>query len=558
MMRRDKSRGRRKTGAGGLVGWRSGLFLAAISAAFIMWCPAPRGLTDEVSAQTSEPTAVAGVEWAQSYNGPANCCEQVPKLALDPQGNVYITGQSTTTRVSPSGTFNDDITTIKYDSRGNEMWVRRFGGAGNSTDVPSDIAADARGNVYVTGYTAGDDSQYVTLKYDADGNLLWAREAGSPLYDYALALDVDGQGNVYVTGREAYRFKTGNTPVYQFLTVKYDADGNEIWQRTFDTPQQQGAEAADVKADQAGNVYVTGKGYAPDGTKNNGYDIFTIKYDAHGNEQWVREFGGGGPEYYNNDTASKLHLDGQGNAYVLGSTTRGPNQSDVLVLKYTTGGDFIRAILSNHPDNELSSDWAFDDAGNIYVLALKIIPRPDYSLFVLDVVTSKFDAAGGLVWRNLYASSGGGNDYGRGIVLDGAGGVYVGVDAQQGTTFNENYILVKYRAPDGTRESEKSYDGPANDRDRLFGIAIDRAGNIYLTGESQTDSATGHSVDYLTLKVASTLPAPRPRPEPPPPPAPPDVSDGKGDPLPLPGPITTDDAPEEATPPDETTPPGRP
>jgi hypothetical protein len=515
-MRYDKKVDNRKIGGRGVAGWYAARFLALISSAFIIWCSVPTGLTDTACAQNPGPTGVvAGTKWAQSYNGPANCCENAPKIALDPQGNIFITGKSTTTRDSPGGSFNDGIATIKYDTHGNEMWVRRFDGPGYATDVPSDIATDTVGNVYVTGYSAGADSQYVTLKYDTDGNLLWARYAGSPLYDNAFALDVDGRGNVYITGREAYRFNPYNMPVYQFLTVKYDANGNEIWQRTFETPQQMGAEAADVKADDEGNVYVAGKGYLPSEPESKGYDIFAVKYDADGNELWVTQFSGDGPEYYNDDTASKLRLDGKGNLYLLGSTTKAPNQSDVLVLKYTGEGDLIQTILPSYPDNELSTDWAFDATGDIYVLSLKVIPGPNYSP-VLDVVTFKLDADGNVVWRKLYASSGGGNDWGRGVVLDGKGSVYVGVDAQQGTTFNQNYVLVRYSALNGMKESENSYDGPAGDMDRLFGIAIDHKGDIYLTGETQADWATGRSIDFLTLKVASTTRNPRilrPRPK---------------------------------------------
>lgn len=502
-MKRDKKIGNRNLGRRGVA-----RFLALVSAVFVMWSSATAGLTGKAGAL--EPMqmggGIAGTQWARSYNGPANCCEQVPYIALDPQGNTYVAGKSTTTRESPGGPYNDDIVTIKYDVKGREAWVRRFGGPGNSTDVPSAIAADALGNVYVIGYTASEDSQYVTLKYDTDGKLLWARYAGSPLYDNALALDVDENGNVYVTGREASRLNSYNAPVYQFLTVKYDADGNEIWRRTFDTPQQQGAEAIAVKADDGGNVYVAGKGYLPSGTQNEGYDIFAIKYDAEGNELWVQQFSGDGPEYYNNDIATKLSLDEKGNLYLLGSTTRAPNQNDVLVLKYTSSGDLIQTTILNHPDNELATDWVFDTDGNIYILSLKLIPRPDYSPFVLDVVTLKLDADGNVLWRKVYASSGGGNDIGRGIVLDSAGGVYVGVDAQQGTAFNENYVLVKYRIADGSKESESSFDGLAGDQDRLFGIAIDHKGYIYLTGETQADWESGRSVDFLTLKVAPITP----------------------------------------------------
>jgi hypothetical protein len=382
---------------------------------------------------------------------------------------------------------------------GNEMWARRFGAEGNTTDVPQDIAVDAGGNVYVTGYVAGLESQFVTLKYDPDGQLLWARYVGGPLYDNAFAIHVDEKGNVYVTGRSAYRFNQYNAPVYQFLTVKYDEAGTEIWQRTFETPQQNGAEAAAITVDEDGSVYVAGKGYLPQG-ENLGYDIFTIKYSAEGSELWVRQFSGDGPEYYNNDTAGKLRLDKAGVLYLLGSTTRGPNQTDIVVLKYTNNGNLVQTILPSYPDNELATDWAFDTDGNIYVESLKVIPNPNYPP-TLDVVTYKLDASGGVNWRRIYASSGGGNDFARGIATDGRGGVYIGVDAQQGTIFNENYVVVRYRTSDGVNDREISFDGQANDMDRLFGMTIDASGAIYLTGESQADWATDRSIDFLTLKI---------------------------------------------------------
>ncbi|HEX8853787.1 MAG TPA: hypothetical protein VF754_09890, partial [Pyrinomonadaceae bacterium] len=119
--------------------------------------------------------AVDGAQWGRFYNGPANCCEMNPLVAVDGSGNVLIAGQSTTTRDSPGGPFNDDIATVKYDSQGNQLWARRFDAPGASTDTPQDIQIDAQGNVVVAGHgvVAGGDMQFVTLKYDAGGQLLW-------------------------------------------------------------------------------------------------------------------------------------------------------------------------------------------------------------------------------------------------------------------------------------------------------------------------------------------------------------------------------------------------
>lgn len=136
---------------------------------------------------------------------------------------------------------------------------------------------------------------------------------------------------------------------------------------------------------------------------------------------------------------------------------------------------------------------------------MKLTLRPDHSGWITDVVTRKVNSAGVVVWRNLYASSGGGNDFGRGVVVDRNRDVYVGISAQQGTQFNENYVLVKYSSGGGPPKYEKSFDGSGNDRDALFAVNIDQEGNIFLSGESQTDWASGRSVDFMTLKVTSTV-----------------------------------------------------
>jgi len=76
-----------------------------------------------------------------------------------------------------------------------EEWVKRYVN-GQATAM----AVDSAGNVYVTGGSASGRQSYVTIKYDTNGNELWIKEYNSGLYAYPVALAIDSSGNAYVTG----------------------------------------------------------------------------------------------------------------------------------------------------------------------------------------------------------------------------------------------------------------------------------------------------------------------------------------------------------------------
>jgi hypothetical protein len=205
--------------------------------------------------------------WVARYNGPGNGTDYATALAVDSQGNVYVTGWSW-----GSGT-NYDYATVKYDANGNELWVRRYNGPGNSGDAAYALAVDSQGNVYVTGRSIGSGTgfDYATIKYDANGNELWVRRYNSPGNggDAALALAVDSQGNVYVTG-----VSEGSGTGRDYATIKYDANGTQLWVRRYNGPGNSEDVARALAVDRQGNVYVTGWSIG----SGTGDDYATIKY----------------------------------------------------------------------------------------------------------------------------------------------------------------------------------------------------------------------------------------------------------------------------------------
>jgi outer membrane protein assembly factor BamB len=126
-------------------------------------------------------------------------------IAVDAAGNVYVTGASQ----SPMVWYAYDYVTLKYAPDGTQLWSRGYHGPGPqfSHNVAGALAIDPKGNVIVTGTSTrfGSTQDYATIKYDPDGTTLWVARTGSSgtLFNGGDAVTVDALGSVYVTGTYA-------------------------------------------------------------------------------------------------------------------------------------------------------------------------------------------------------------------------------------------------------------------------------------------------------------------------------------------------------------------
>jgi hypothetical protein len=208
-------------------------------------------------------------QWVAHYNGPGNDQDEAYAIAIDGSGNVYVTGDS---RGVNQATLASDYATIKYNSAGQQQWVARYNGPGDWVDQAGAIAVDSSGNVYVTGLSADTSlfSDYATIKYNSSGQEQWvARYNGTGnSNDAALAIAVDGSGNAYVTG------SSDGTRSSDYATVKYSPAGQEQWVARYNGPGRGYDDAEGIVVDGSGNVYVTG----PSVGRRTGFDYATIKY----------------------------------------------------------------------------------------------------------------------------------------------------------------------------------------------------------------------------------------------------------------------------------------
>lgn len=191
-----------------------------------------------------------GVEqWARRYNGPGSGPDAFGQVVVDASGQVYVIGVSYAAGL--------DWLLQKYSPSGAVAWERRVSGPGNFDDLVSALALDPQGNVLVTGVTKnrGDSvtNDVTTLKYNSNGGLVWQAtySATAVSDDLVFDLAVDAGGGVYLSGAVAPTADPEG-PLHTPLALHYDAAGNLL--RAVQEPGTGGGMA--IALDPTGDVYM--------------------------------------------------------------------------------------------------------------------------------------------------------------------------------------------------------------------------------------------------------------------------------------------------------------
>lgn len=258
--------------------------------------------------------------WASTYNSPNNSTDFAAGLALDNSGNVIIGGHSDGYKTGK------DFMTIKYNSDGKQSWVQKYNGPANGNDQINAIGTDREGNIYVTGFTTtyASNMDLTTIKYSMTGNQIWVDTYNGPgnAIDQGISLVVDKDGFIYVAG-----VSMGNGTDYDFVTIKYNGLGIELWASRYNGNGNSVDHAFAISTDELGSIYVTG--HAWNGTDD---DYTTIKYNELGNELWIAKYNGPGNSV---DEAIANYVDPSGNVYVTGSSIGSSTLLDYASIKYS-------------------------------------------------------------------------------------------------------------------------------------------------------------------------------------------------------------------------------
>jgi uncharacterized delta-60 repeat protein len=430
------------------------------------------------------------LEWQKFYGNPSKQGDMSKGMVADDLGNVYVTGSS-------AGVNNKtDYVTIKYNTSGEQQWIARYDGFGG-TEEANAIAIDKWGNIYVAGHSETGTGSYdfATVKYNNAGVQLWAARFNGPGngQEYAAAMKVDKDGNVYVSG-----FATVNGPSSDCAVIKYNTSGVLQWARyyngTGNGPDIAFAMAVDTLTS---DVYVTGN------TTSTNYneDYVTIKYSSAGVEQWVRTYNGTASGTFIDD-AREIATDSKGNVYVSGLSRTLPTRWDCVTIKYDASGNVAWLAKYSGPGNFMCqpNDMITDKAGNVYITGSTQNDRYRYLC-----ATLKYNSEGVQQWVQLYSSNPDGDNIGWSLALDGQDNIYVASDCYGGSSSAIDYITLKYN-PAGMQQWVERYD-VSNLINYPSAIAVNKFYDVFVTGSVRTYADnSGDYYDYATIKYKQPIP----------------------------------------------------
>jgi len=368
-----------------------------------------------------------------------------------------------------------------------EDWVRLY--HDNSTDIAKSLAIDADGDIIVFGSNDGGAFiGFTAVKYNDAGIRQWVakhREFATADLDLGAAMTLDDEGNVYVAGGHCAQVGPSGCIFSEFLTIKYDAAGNEQWRAQYNGPLNIGGFASDVAVDANGHVAVTGTVCVTTNLQGQciNYDAATLVYNADGVELWAERYDGAG-----NEEGHRVAFDNDGNIIVFGLAHVALQGTDLAVIKYEPDGDLRWDVLYNGPGDgdEIVGDLFVDNADNIYAVGGVCTEKTLNECDNYDFVALKFEPSAYMAFDAYFDGSGQAHDIARAAFLDAQGNVVVVGETLETVSQSYDYGVVKF-AGDGYPQWANEYGDPDGQDDFAVDVVVDEQGMIYVAGHACVD-----------------------------------------------------------------------
>ncbi len=395
-------------------------------------------------------------------------------VATDSSGNVfetgYFSGSLSFGSFGLSSSGNIDAFIVKYDNNGNVLWAKSVGGISDD-EFGYSVSTDRFGNAYLTGFFksntvtigstmltnagASGTADIFIVKFNSNGNVLWARSYGGINDDIGNGLTIDKNGNIFITGyfvSTSISFGTqtlsGQPNYFKFFLTKLDTSGTPVWAQGVTGTGASCGNA--ISIDKSGNIYGTGWFNSSPSfgvftlTSAGSSDLFLVKLDSSGTILWAKSNGG-----LNVDLGNGIVVAKGGKIYLTGSYTSPSiifgaytfsnfGKEDFFLAKYDTSGNVLWAKRAGESGKDFGYSVSVDNYNNLYVSG-GWSNFPDTTNIVFDSDTLfhpqtygadpmfivKFDSLGNVLCATSLPCGG---DDNNSVATDNFGNVFFGSD----------------------------------------------------------------------------------------------------------------------------------
>jgi hypothetical protein len=309
----------------------------------------------------------------------------------------------------------------------------------------------------------------------------WLKQFGGSGFDSVADMAIDTNGNAYLIGSTSNNIDGNHPNKGGTWFAKYNNQGDRLWIKQLDKPLDSPGNPHGIATDISGNIYLTG-----DIFNSNDFsdptNAWLGKYDTNGQELWTKQFGSS-----KQDTPQDIGTDKNGNVYLTGNTYGGDlagtnaGSSDAWIVKYDSTGEQVWKQQFGSSASEGSYGVATDNSGNVYLTGYTDGDLAGTNAGSSDAWIVKYDTNGKQIWKQQLGSSE--YDQSLGVATDKSGNIYLTGNTEGNLAGNSagwgDLWLAKYDT--NGKQIWKQQFGSSG-YDQSFGVTTDKSGNIYLTG----------------------------------------------------------------------------
>lgn len=311
------------------------------------------------------------IQWTKTYGNTYS--DGISKVFQTNDDGYLVIG--TTTRYAIG---NIDIDVAKLDSTGNVVWEKTYGG--QYDDKPASAVKVSDGYIIVGSTTSSNTSgtDILAIRIDNSGNIIWQKTFGGSSGDNASKIIETQDGNYAIIGST----QSFNAQDFDFYLLKIDGSGNKLWDKLYGGSN--GDEGYSIAELQDGSLILCGFAVGF-GSGNTGRDMFIIKTDANGNEQWHKAFGG---IYQDRATQVVITSDGiviGGTETLSIQTTTTQENTDIFVIKTDFDGNLLWQSQFGGDQDEGTGEMIINSDGHFIIAGSENSYSKNSNVYFLNI-----------------------------------------------------------------------------------------------------------------------------------------------------------------------------